>query len=353
MRVEKYLNWYWILTIFFLWVPVLCHTEFEDHVTPEKVVLMLVSHFIILPGVYFFYRIGKYDFALVGFLSFATSIFYHISQEGWLNRVSLLIPHIGDFTLICVGFLIGFLSVLSVEHEIRLYVVLIFFTFPFMLGALTYDSYAMIAVLVASFFTILYFQHLQCVKQHGKWKFDKFNILCLLVLIGFAGAGGFFIYWGGNPGDDQYWWRHSIWHFFAFGAYDIAAFMYLREYLFVVNEMNEKEKKIIYVDRTGKQINFESLQENLSTHSKKKHKSKKEKKKEKKSKKHFKKESSEEQSEEHPQEQPSNSGKGWGIFQYLQIRPSIKNDVESQFQQSPVYDDDEDESDGSEIDKSE
>lgn len=277
----------WFYPLLFLWtcfLSVYCHTEFETNLTPEKVIIMIVSHLVIIPGIYLFWRMKKYDFMLVGILCFLQSMFYHACQEGWFDRVSLEIPHIGDFTVICVGTIVIFLSIFEVDMQIRLCVVLIFYTFPFMLAALTYDSYAMIATLAVAFFVILFFQHQYNMRNYKKYRIDKFNIVCFLFLVVFAGGGTFFIYWGGNPGYIHYWWRHMIWHGFAFGDYDILAMIYFHSYLTAIEEGTEKQNRIIYVDENGKEVHIVSKESSKKEKKSKKQKKEKKEKKEKKSK---------------------------------------------------------------------
>lgn len=223
---------------------ILC-SEFEENLTWYKWLLMISSHLIMAPGIYIFYYIGKDDFALSGLLSNIMSLYYHVIQMGLVGRWMMVIAHIGDFTFIAVLMITIFMSWFKVNQERRVAIIKIFYIFPFFLGTITYSSYAMIFILLASVAVILYFQHRYNMENYNnKWRFDKFNILCLFGIVTFAIAGTFFIYWGGNPGEEHYWWRHDTWHFFIFGAFSIAALIYLKLYIEQIGTIYGEKKKV-------------------------------------------------------------------------------------------------------------
>lgn len=257
---------------------VLC-SQFEQDVTWYKVLLMLLSHLIMTPGICIFYYIGKDDFALSGLLSNLMSLFYHIIQLGIVGRWMMVIAHIGDFAFISVLIITVFMSFYKVDQEKRTAVIKIYNIFPYLLGTITYSSYAMIIILLSSLVVVMYFHHDYNMKNYNKkWRFDRFNITCLFFMFLFAAAGGFFIFWGGNPGEPHYWWRHDTWHIFIFGSYTIMALIYLKLYLDAFQEVNSSGKTIFLAKDIPR--NFKEKRDKKAKKEKKskKHKKKKEKK---------------------------------------------------------------------------
>lgn len=217
---------------------------FEPDFTWEKFFFCLASHAIIVIGILLFASIKKYDFALAGFLTMITSLLYHIIQFGSiLGHQHLVLLHIGDLTMIFVTFNVVIYSFYRLSIWKRYLLMMFNFPFAYILGVLAYSSYAIVVLIFAEFVFLLWLHHHHNMKHnHGVLLFDSFNCIMLAIIVGFVGTAFFFFYWGGNPGEINYSYRHSIWHFFVFGAYDVIAVICWHMYNKTMELIREMEK---------------------------------------------------------------------------------------------------------------
>lgn len=221
-----------LLTIFIVAECVLAENQgFEKNVTWYKVLAMIASHLVMAIGIWLFYIIGMFGFAFFGALTNLMSFYYHIVQLGIIGHRMLLLTHIGDYTFILVTFTFVILSTFETNPEVILYSIALVFMVPFFVGSIMFNTYIIVFLLVGCACAIVTFRYLGGNHIYKKkLKMDTFTLIGLGMVILFAAVGGFFIYWGGDPGDEHYWWRHDIWHFFAFGAYDFIALIFTHKH---------------------------------------------------------------------------------------------------------------------------
>lgn len=184
--------------------------------------------------------LGEYTLSLGMFTSTSASALYHACQLGLLFNGSMLETlRFGDYNAIYMYITTAMLRYMNLTYrkptraerkDIRFYKqrvqdlifsILMIIAVFFVINTTMWISFTTPVYFIVMAFTMLLFGYMHYFKAHnrlsleGKWALVS-DLAC--------GAVGLFLLWyGGNPGDSQYWWVHGLWHIVA----DVFKFLFL------------------------------------------------------------------------------------------------------------------------------
>lgn len=174
-------------------------------------VFLVLTNIVLIPAIAIALFIGRdlVTATLLG-ISFVVSTLYHICEAGWYCMVSFdthqAADHVMVYTLVFWIFLVGTTRYREVQYSLLLVNVasLVLFlaisTHTFYFGLLYVVFFVAWIVVSYAGFGI------------PPRPYD-IGLITIAVLLALTGLAPFFV--GGDPGDSNYWWTHSLWHFFV------------------------------------------------------------------------------------------------------------------------------------------
>jgi len=174
-------------------------------------VFLVLTNLVLVPAIAIALWIGR-DLvtATVLFLMFVVSTLYHVCEAGWWCLATCdtqqAADHIMVYTLVFWIFLVGSTRARDVQFALLLINVASLVLFV----AVTTQT---------SFFGLLYvlFFIAWVIVEYVGFGIPPrpYGIGLVLIAIALAAVGLAPFFVGGDPGDANYWWTHSLWHFFV------------------------------------------------------------------------------------------------------------------------------------------
>lgn len=207
---------------------------------PAKYAIEGVGHALDLITIIYGISLGEYTLSVGQFLSTSASFLYHMCQVGLLFNGSMLPTlRFGDYNAILMYITTALLRYMNItarkptkeeKKDFKFYkqriadlifAILVILAIFFVINTSMWISYSTPIYAIVMTFTMLIFIYMHYFKAHNRLCLDgKFMWICDLV---FGAIGLTLLWYGGNPGDSQYWYVHGAWHIVA----DLFKFLFL------------------------------------------------------------------------------------------------------------------------------
>jgi hypothetical protein len=205
-----------------------------------KYIIEAIGHALDLITIFYGISLGEYTFSSGLFLSTAASTLYHLCQLGLIFHASMLPTlRFGDYNAILMFITTCLLRYMNLTYrkptkaektDIRFYkqriadlifsIIMILAIF-FVINTAMWISFSTPIYALVMTFTMIIFFYMHYVKAGNRLCLDG-KLMWMSDL--FFGAVGLALLWyGGNPGDSQYWYIHGAWHIVA----DLFKFLFL------------------------------------------------------------------------------------------------------------------------------
>jgi hypothetical protein len=174
-------------------------------------VFLVITNIVLIPAILIALLIGR-DLvtATILFMMFLVSTFYHICEAGWYCMVPLdtlqASDHIMVYTLVFWVFLIGTTRYRDIQFSLLLVNTAALVVFVAVSTHTAFFGAFYVAFFIA-WIIVSYAGFGIPPKPYG------IGLLLIALMLTLFGLIPFFI--GGDPGDSNYWWTHSLWHFFV------------------------------------------------------------------------------------------------------------------------------------------
>jgi hypothetical protein len=182
-------------------------------------VLLILSHFALVPSFIYFWLFKQFPEATIVAVLFVSSNFYHFCQAGyfcWVDSFETLQKADHFIVYLVVFWLMMWFIDLSLETRICIFFIVQYFLFPLSLFYI-HASWLGIAFVV---FLVVLFIVLTGVMPN---KFPEVHFSSLIVLAILLVVGVIFFLIGGEPGETEYPWTHTLWHVCVmFGIFFLA-----------------------------------------------------------------------------------------------------------------------------------
>lgn len=205
-----------------------------------KYIIEGIGHGADLITIVYAITLGEYTLAFGQFLSTSASFLYHMCQLGLLFDSAMLSTlRFGDYNAILMYITMALLRYMNITYrkptraerkDIRFYrqrvqdlifAILMVLAMFFVINTTSWISFSTPVYFIVMAFTMSIFAYMHYFKAHNRLCLDgRWTLAADL----FFGAVGLVLLWyGGDPGDSQYWYIHGAWHIVA----DVFKFLFL------------------------------------------------------------------------------------------------------------------------------
>lgn len=190
------------------------------HLAPGKIALLLMTHLFGLPLFFIpaYFRVPS--LATLAACELAGSFTWHLQHAGlgsswWEEYVPLRQAQVLDHSMniLYISWLVTYVYAMAMELRLTYMFINIFFVL--LMAHNLVSTPVMYLYLGISILTIIGFRLLLPRKQYPLARLDAFLFIFAFVI---AAPGVIFYAWSPSVFDKNYWWSHSIWHFFVYNG---------------------------------------------------------------------------------------------------------------------------------------